>query len=88
MVRLTLGHLVSTLFILSQKRLNSKPFLIYSAWSPHPSIEVNIINSFTLSSSSILFTFSINLSNKASCIPKLELIAKFNLRFGLGSLII
>ena len=82
---LTLGHFDNTLCILSQNLLNTKPFLIYSACSPHPSTEVKIINSFTLSSSVILFILSINLSTKLSGIPKLEFIAKFSFLLGLGS---
>ena len=78
----TLGQAVSILFMLSQNLLNSKPCLIYSALFPQPSTEVKIINSFTLSSSSIILIFSINLSTKLSGTPKLELIAKF--RFLLG----
>ena len=55
----TLGHFVSILLIWSQNLLNSKPVLMYSACSPQLSTDVNIINSFTLSSSHILFIFYI-----------------------------
>ena len=79
-VRLILGHSVKTLFTLSQNLLNTKPFLIYSACSPHVSTDVNTINSRTLSSSVILLIFSINLSTSLSGIPKFEFIARD--RFG------
>ena len=55
---------------------------MYSACSPQLSHDVKIINSCTLSSSSICFIFSINLSINLSGTPKLELIA--NLRFLFG----